>query len=168
MPSAGMQSWCPTSFWTSCLAVGMGVVTFSWLAFTLHLCCESIWRKGLCWKRGVGGGSALALSEVSGKLKQKIHQLPSPIRRSVSWLCTQTSSWARDLLVKCSLKKNGALADGKLGMGELDWGCPACIWGLLKGRGTSPFWAAETRGMWGCRGKCKLPRQNGERAEPQP
>lgn len=135
MPSAGMQSWCPTSFWTSCLAVGMGVVTFSWLAFTLHLCCESIWRKGLCWKRGVGGGSALALSEVSGKLKQKIHQLPSPIHRSVSWLCTQTSSWARDLLVKCSLKKNGALADGKLGMGELDWGCPACIWGCVEGKG---------------------------------
>lgn len=68
-------------------------------------------------------------------MKQKIHQLPSPIHQSVSWLCTQTSSWARDLLVKCSLKKNGALADGKRGMGELDGAAPCAAGAAVKGKG---------------------------------
>lgn len=60
--------------------LGMWVASFSCCAFALHLCCESVWGKGLWWGRAVGRRSALGLSEVSGKLvtwsKKYISSLP--------------------------------------------------------------------------------------------
>lgn len=93
-------------------------------------------------------------------MKQKIHQLPSPIHQSGSWLGTQTSSWSCDLLVKCSFRK---MADGKLGMGELGWGCPVCSWGCHHRERGCLCWVAETGRTWGC-GR----QRGGGCAEPQP
>lgn len=169
--SAGMQSWFPTSFWTRWLAVGMWVGRFSCCAFALHLCWETVWGKGLWWRRGVGGGSALSLSEISGKLimwnKKYISSLP-PYTGSVSWLCTQTSSWARDLLVKCSLKRNGALAYGKLGMGELDWGCSVCSWGCHQREGGVSLLSCWNWGDVGLQRKVQTAGSKMEENEPQP
>lgn len=67
-------------------------------------------------------------------------------------------------------KKNGALADGKLGMGELDWGCPVCSWGChQRAGGCLPAELLKPGGCGAAEEGASCRRQNGEEcAEPQP
>lgn len=114
-------------------------------------------------------------------MKQKIHQLPSPMHWSVSWLCTQTSSQARDLLAKCSLKNWCHCGWGPRD-GRARPGLPCVQLGLGAGRGCLPLGLGEAEGARrrglggmsaaGCgaaeeSASCR--RQNaGEQAQPQP